>query len=80
MPRLYGVTTDPAVCEVDPQVTDTVLRIISAKKSDSGRYRCRLRTGGGAVLFRGERDIQISRLFSCLKATYPYAIKPVKCP
>ena len=34
-----------------PQVTDTMLKILSAKKSDSGRYRCRLRTGAGAVLF-----------------------------
>jgi len=33
------------------KVTDTVLKILSAKKSDSGRYRCRLRTGDGAVLF-----------------------------
>ena len=32
-------------------MTDTVLRILSAKTSDSGRYRCRLRTGAGAVLF-----------------------------
>ena len=32
-------------------MTDTVLRILSAKSSDSGRYRCRLRTGAGAVLF-----------------------------
>ena len=41
----------PCSISVFGQVTDTVLKILSAKQSDSGRYRCRLRTGAGAILF-----------------------------